>query len=105
MNKLLTSVAVIVLNPLLFIVSVFAFYYIYLKSMPGITSDSDVILAHVSQIAGSKSVGAMLATIIMPVVFIFKGKWKLHFFDMVKWYSIPFWGISVLWIVLLSNKI
>ncbi len=105
MNKFLMSAFVIVINPVVFIISVFVFYYLYLKSMPGITTDNDVILAHVSQIAGTKSSGALLATIVLPIIFLFKRKWKLPFIEMVKWYSIPFWGVSILWISVFSNDI
>lgn len=105
MNKFLMSAFVIVINPIVFIISVFVFYYLYLKSMPGITTDNDVILAHVSQIAGTKSSGALLATIVLPIIFLFKRKWKLPFVEMVKWYSVPFFGVSILWVSVFSNDI
>ena len=105
MNKFAASILVIILNPILFAISAFVFYYFYLKSLPGITSDNSVILAHASIIAGENSSGAILATLVMPIVFVVKRKWKLPIIDLVKWYSIPFWVVSILWIVLLSNKI
>ncbi len=105
MNKLAASILVIILNPILFAISAFLFYYFYLKSLPGITSDNSVILAHASNIAGANSSGALLATLVMPIIFVVKRKWELPITDLVKWYSIPFWGVSISWAVLLSSKL